>query len=71
MRFWQGERAVEKGLVIVAYMMIPIMLLGVPLGTYIKRKGLSKRSHEGDVEHLHFQDLVDEKADIGSGDGSE
>jgi V-type H+-transporting ATPase subunit a len=36
--FWSRERHFEKFLVIFGYMMIPIMLFGVPLGTYLKRK---------------------------------
>lgn len=36
--FWPEERKLEKVLVIIAYLMIPIMLLGVPIATCLNRR---------------------------------
>ena len=37
-KFWGRERAFEHLIVAVASIMIPIMFLGIPLGTYINRR---------------------------------
>lgn len=58
--FWSNQRKLEKALVIIAYSMIPIMLFGVPVGTYLRRKKQSKIVvEEGD--HIEFNDLIDDK----------
>lgn len=71
LRFWEGERRVERFLMVVGYSMIPIMLLGVPLGTYISRRKGLVGPPDNEAEHLQFHDLVNEKVDADNGNGSE
>jgi len=45
-----------------AYLMIPIMLIGIPLGTFIKNKKLHKNIiNKANQQKDEFHDLVDEK----------
>lgn len=43
--FWKRERAIEHILVALASISIPLMLLGIPLGTYLKRRKKSDRTY--------------------------
>lgn len=42
--FWKRERAFEHVLVVFAALAIPLMLLGIPIGTYLKRRNGHQRN---------------------------
>lgn len=50
--FWTGERHVEKMIVAVCVVCVPVMLLGKPLYIYLKRRSLHNGSNNGSDQAL-------------------
>jgi len=52
--FWESERGFEKFLVVTAFLMVPIMLFGVPLGIFLRRRKLLYNGMSSDPEIKAF-----------------